>query len=341
MPTGMSSEPMADDPPRPSLHRLAWRALASFRAHQMTDNAASLTYYAMLSLFPALLMVVSLLGLFGAADLATRAANYVTDHGADQTTATTVHDVLQKVTDSSGAKAGVSFAIATVLALNGASGAFGAAGRALNKVHAVNEDRGLVRRKATDLGATLCVLALFVVVLVSLFLGGQIARDLFGTIGLGSAAAGVWSIARWPVAFVAALLAFAVVYAIAPDVEPRRLRWISPGAVTAVVIWLVASAAFGIYIKNFSSYGAAYGAFGAAIVLLLWIYLTANAFLYGAELNAAIERADTAGRSGPPMLTPPPAAPGQGRPPRAVAPRAAGDPAADQASGGPGARSSG
>jgi membrane protein len=332
---------MPDGPSRPSFPRLAWRAVGSFRAHQMTDNAASLTYYAMLSLFPALLMVVSLLGIFGAADLATRAANYVIEQGADPTTAATVHDVLQKVVDSSGAKAGVSFAIAAVLALNGASGAFAAAGRALNKVYAVDEDRGFVRRKATDVGATLCVLVLLVVVLVSLFLGGQVAKDLFGTIGLGSAAASVWGIARWPVAFVAALLAYALVYAIAPDVEPRRLRWISPGAVTAVVIWLLASAVFGVYIKNFSSYGAAYGAFGAAIVLLLWLYLTANAFLLGAELNATIERSDTAGRAGPPMVTPPPGAPGQSRPPVAVAPRSARDPAADQASGGPGERSSG
>jgi membrane protein len=332
---------MADDTPRPSLPRLAWRAAGTFRAHQMTDNAASLTYYAMLSLFPALLMTVSLLGLFGAADLATRGANYVLEHGADPTTAETVRKVLQTVTDASGAKAGVSFAIATALALNGASGAFAAAGRALNKVYAVDEDRGFVRRKATDVAATLCVLALLIVVLVSLFLGGQVAHDLFATIGLGNTAASIWSIARWPVAFVAALLACALVYSIAPDVVPRRLRWISPGAVTAVVIWLLASAAFGIYIKNFSSYGAAYGAFGAAIVLLLWLYLTANAFLYGAELNMAIERADTAGRGGPPMVTPPPGAPGQRRPPVPTAPRQARSPAPDQASGGPGELTSG
>jgi membrane protein len=297
---------MADDAPRPSLPRLAWQAFGTFRAHQMTDNAAALTYYAMLSLFPALLMVVSLLGLFGAADLATRAANYVIDHGADQATADTVRNVLRKVTESSGAKAGISFVLATVLALNGASGAFGAAGRALNKVHAVDEDRGLVRRKATDLAATLVVIVLFIVVLVSLFLGGQVAHDLFGTIGLGSAAASVWSIVRWPVAFVAALLAYALIYGFAPDVDPRRLRWITPGAVAGVLIWLIASGVFGIYIKNFSSYGAAYGAFGAAIVLLLWLYLSATAFLFGAELDMVIERSGTAGRGGPPMVTPPP-----------------------------------
>jgi membrane protein len=143
------------------------------------------------------------------------------------------------------------------------------------------------------------------------------------------------------VAFVAALLAYAVIYAFAPDAEPRRFRWITPGAVAGVLIWLIASALFGIYIKNFSSYGAAYGAFGAAIVLLLWLYLSANAFLFGAELNMAIERADAAGRGGPPMVTPPPTASGQDRGPARTAARTARDRKPDQAPGGPDERSSG
>ena len=177
-----------------------------------------------------------------------------------------------------------------VLGLNGASGAFGAAGRALNVVHGVEEDRGFVKRKLTNLGWTLVVITLLAVVLVALFLGGDIARDLFDSVGLGDTAATLWSVGRWPVALLATVIAFAIVYAFAPNVQPRRLRWITPGAAVAVAVWLLASVAFAVYVRGFSSYGAAYGAFGAAIILLLWLYLTANAFLFGAELDATIER---------------------------------------------------
>lgn len=294
--------------PRTPPLKLAWRAVATYRAHGMTDHAAALTYFAMLSLFPALLVGVALLGLLGEASLATDAANYVADRGADEATATVIKDSLQTLFESSGSGVGIALALSVLLGLNGASGAFAAAGRALNTVNAVDEDRGFVRRKVTDLGWTLVVIALFAVVLVSLFLGGGIADDLFGTVGLGEPAAAVWSVARWPVALLAALLGFALVYAFAPDVEPRRLRWLTPGAAVAVTVWILASIGFAVYVRGFSSYGAAYGAFGAAIILLLWLYLTANAFLFGAELDVTLDREAGAGHAGPPMVSPPPTA---------------------------------
>lgn len=315
-------------------------AVTTFRRNQMTDNAASLTYFAMLSLFPALLAGVALLGLFGGESLATDAADYVLRNGADSTTATTLQDTLKKLSESGSGAAGFALVVSLLLALNGASGAFAAAGRALNKVYGVEEDRGFLRRKVTDIGTTVLVIALFLVVLVALFVGGGIAEDLFGKIGLGSTAAMIWSVARWFVAFFVAVVAFGVVYAVAPDVSPKRFRWISPGAVFGVAIWLVASALFGIYLKGFSSYGAAYGVFGAAIALLLWLYITTNAFLLGAELNASIERLQTAGRGGPPPPSPPPAADPDGRF-TASAPRSARAPDPAQASGGPGRSSAG
>jgi membrane protein len=185
---------------------------------------------------------------------------------------------------------GATLVVSVLLALNGASGAFGAAGRALNVVYEAKDDRGFVRRKLTDLAATLVVIVLFAIVLAAIFLGGQIAHDLFAKIGLGDTAASIWSYARWPVAVVAAMLAYGLVYRVAPDIRPPPARWITPGAIVGVVLWIVLSAGFAIYIRNFSTYGAAYGAFGAAIVLLLWLYLSANAFLFGAELNAELER---------------------------------------------------
>lgn len=273
------------------------RAGKSFLAHQMTDRAATLTYYAMMSLFPALLIGVTLLGLVGQQGLVTDATNYLLDHGVDQDTANVVRRVLNNMVNTSGGALGATLIISVLLALNGASGAFGASGRALNLVYGVEESRGMVRRKVTDLGATLAVIVLFAVVLAAIFLGGQIADDLFGKIGIGATAATIWSYVRWPVALVAAAVAYGIVYGMAPDIEPRRIRWITPGAAFGVGLWILLSIGFSIYVRNFSSYGAAYGAFGAAIVLLLWLYLSANAFLFGAELNAELERRAASGSS--------------------------------------------
>ena len=266
------------------------RAGKSFLAHQMTDRAATLTYYAMMSLFPGLLVGVTLLGLFGQQGLVTDATNYLTDHGLDGETAKVVSKVLRNMVNASGGALGVTLVVSLLLGLNGASGAFGAAGRALNVVYDVEESRGMVRRKVTDIATTLVVIVLFAVVLAAIFLGGQIADDLFGKIGLGSSAATIWSYARWPVALVAATVAYGLVYGIAPNIVPRHIRWITPGAAVGVGLWIALSLAFSIYVRNFSSYGAVYGAFAAAIILLLWLYLSANAFLFGAELNAELER---------------------------------------------------
>jgi len=304
----MTDAPGFDRAGRASFPAVLKGAFGQFRAHQMTDFAGVLTYFAMMSLFPALLLGVTILGLFGQQGLVSDATDYLLRNGADPATAAVVRNALNKIISASGGALGFALIISILLAINGASGAFAAAGRALNAVYGVEEDRGFVRRKAVDIACTLVVLVLFAIVLVGIFLGGQIADDLLGRIGLGGTARAVWSIARWPVALGAAMIAYGLVYAVAPNVVPRRWRWLTPGAAFGVVLWIALSLAFAIYIRNFSSYGAAYGAFGAAIVLLLWLYLSANAFLFGAEVNAEIERQDRAGRAGPPVPTPPPSA---------------------------------
>jgi membrane protein len=242
------------------------------------------------------------------ASRAASAVDYFARQGADAATQDAVRKVMDNIVSASGGAVSVALVISILIALNGASGAFGAAGRALNRVYAVEEDRGFVRRKLNDLGITLVIVVLLLVVVAALFLGGGFAEDLLGSIGLGSTASTVWLVVRWPIALAGMLGAYGLIYAYAPDIEPRRLRWITPGAATGVVIWIVASIGFGIYIKNFSSYGAAYGAAGAVIVLLLWLWLSSCAFLFGAELNAELERAAAAGRGGPPSLSPPPTA---------------------------------
>src|SRR4051794_6598055 len=209
----------------------------------MTDAAGTLTYFAMMSLFPALLLGVTLLSVFGQQSLVREASDYLLRHGADPKTAGVVRDALDKVISSSGGAIGFALVISIVLGLNGASGAFGAAGRALNVVYGVHETRGFLRRKLTDIACALVVIVVFAIVLVGLFLGGQIADDLLGRIGLGSTAKAVWSIVRWPVALVAAMVGDALVYAFAPNIIPRRLRWITPGAALGVLLWLGPSGA--------------------------------------------------------------------------------------------------
>lgn len=303
-----ADRPPAEGPSASSLPGAAKRAFAKFRADQMTDAAASLTYYAMLSLFPLLVATVSLFSLFGDASTVTHFVDYLAKQGADAETRDAVNAVLTNMVESSSGGASIAFAISVAVALNGASGAFAAAGRALNIVYAVDEDRGFVRRKLIDIGMTLVVIVLVMVLAVALFLGGGIVEDVFGVVGLGTTAADVWLFARWPLALVAAMAAYAIVYAFAPDIHPRKLRWISPGAVAGVVTWLIASVALGVYVRTFADY-AAYGAFGAALVVLLWLWVSGLAFLFGAELNAELEREQSAGRAGPPPLTPPPASP--------------------------------
>ena len=275
--TGVPREALAEPAPRPGLGGALKRAVKMFQAHGMTDWGASMTYYLVMSLFPGLLVTVSLLGLFGGQSLVTESVQYLRDAGAPKDVVDAVQASLQGLIESSGAKAGFGLVVGLALGINGASGAFGAAGRAMNKVYGVDEDRGFVRKKAQDLGWTLVLIALAMVAMVSVFLGGTIAEDVFGTIGLGDTAATVWIYARWLVALAAMMVLFAIVYAYAPDLQHRRFRWISPGAVLGVVIWILGSAAFFFYVSNFGNYGATYGAFAGAIVLLLWLYLTSLA----------------------------------------------------------------
>jgi membrane protein len=263
-------------------------AFARFRRDMITDNAAALTYYALLSLFPALLFSAALLGAFGQQGLIDNAASYLRDAGAPQSTVDSVTSALASAQEQRG-RAVVALIVGLALSLNGASGAFGAAGRALNKIFRVEEGRGFVRRKVTDLAWTLCVMVLALITLVLIFLGGGVASDVLGKIGLGDTAATVWLFVRWPLALLVAMTIYAIVYYAAPNAEVRRFRWISPGAVVGVVLWIVASGLFFVYVSNFSSYSATYGAFAGAVILLVWLWVTSIAFLFGAELNAVVD----------------------------------------------------
>jgi membrane protein len=264
------------------------RAFKRFQADQMTDRAAGLTYYSLLSLFPALLFGVAALGFFGQGGLIANAADYLRTAGAPSQTV----DAVTKALASAQSQRGTAFTaliIAMATSLYGASGAFGAVGRALNLVFRVDEGRGFVHKKLHDLGWTAVLLVLSLVTFVLIFVGGQVAKDLLGTIGLGRVAADIWLIARWPAALLVALLIYAIVYFAAPNVEVPRFQFVTPGALMGVFAWIIASAGFFFYVSNFSSYSATYGAFAAGVILLVWLWLTNVVLLLGAELNAVID----------------------------------------------------
>ncbi len=271
-------------------------AFKKFQDDEMTDSAAALTYYMMMSLFPSLLVGVSLLGLLGDKSLVTRAVDYARDNGAPAEVTDALQALLTKTVEATGSAVSGALVLGLAVALYGASGAFGGAGRALNRIYDTGETRNFFAHKLADIGFTLLVILLALVALVSVFLGGNLAGDLFGTIGLGDSAASIWRIARWPVAIGAVLAIYAIVFAFAPDIPAQRRRIITPGGLVGVAIWIVASVGFFFYVSNFGKYGATYGAFAGAVILLLWLYISSIAFLFGAELNSIVDRQGASAR---------------------------------------------
>ena len=180
--------------------------------------------------------------------------------------------------------------ISVLLAFYGTTGVLEASRRALNVVFEIDNGRSFLRRKLVDVASTVVLLTLALVTGMLVFVGGGFADDLLGFIGLGPKAAKIWSIARWPAALMVAMLAFSFIYYLTPDVKQRSWRWVTPGAVVGVLLWLLASWGFSTYISKVADVGAIYGAFAGAIVLVCWIWLTNVALLFGAELNAEIER---------------------------------------------------
>jgi membrane protein len=266
------------------------RSLRSFYDDQMTHHAAALTYYALMSLFPAVLLALSLLGLLGQYP---ETYDAIVEYLEDVAPASVVDPLdrsLRRAFQSKGTAA-TALAVSVPLAFYGTTGALEAARRALNVVLELDgEGRGFVRRKSLDVASTIVLMALGLVSLTLVFVGGRFARDLLGFVGLGDTAADIWAIARWPGAVLAAMLAFSFIYYVTPDVKQRAFHWVTPGAIVAVLLWLAASYGFSAYVSNLASVGAIYGAFAGAILLVAWLWLTNVALLFGAELNAEIER---------------------------------------------------
>ena len=261
----------------------------SFYDDQMTHHAAALTYYGLMSLFPTALLGLSLLGLIGQyPETYDAIIGYMRDVAPASVVEPLDRSLEQALRDKSTAATGVAISVAVMF--YGTTGALEAARRALNVVFEIENGRSFLRRKLVDVASTVVLLVLVLVTGILVFVGEGFAEDLFGFVGIGPGAAQVWSIARWPAALLVTMLVFSYVYYVTPDVKQRAWRWVTPGAATGVLLWLLASWAFSAYISRVADVGAIYGAFAGAIVLIAWIWLTNVALLFGAELNAEIER---------------------------------------------------
>ncbi|MCR5976652.1 YihY family inner membrane protein [Gordonia jinghuaiqii] len=273
---------------KPSVWFVLRKTAREFSRDQCTDLAAALTYYSVLSLFPALLALVSLLGVFGQGEKTVDAVMTMVEDLGPSSAVDTLRDPIQQLV--SAPSAGLALVLGLAGALWSASGYVGAFGRAMNRMYEVDEGRPIWKLRPIMLLVTLVALLLAAVVALMLAVSGPIAQSIGDAIGLGSTALTVWNIVRWPVVLVFVIVIVALLYWATPNVKQPKFRWISAGAVLAIITWILASALFALYVSNFGSYNKTYGALAGVIVFLLWLWLTNLALLFGAEFDAELER---------------------------------------------------
>jgi membrane protein len=280
-----------DDPT--DLDRRSWlyvlrRTMREFSGDQCTDLAAALTYYAVLALFPAAIALTSLVGLVGQG---TEAVDQVLTIMGDLGASGVVRSVGPTLRELSRSQSvGLGFVLGLAGALWSASGYVGAFGRAMNRIYEIGEGRPVWKLRPAMLLLTAVLVVLVGLTLLGLIVTGPVADEIGDAIGLGSTTVLVVEIVKWPVIAAMVVAVVALLYYFTPNVRQPRFRWVSVGAVLAIATWALASAAFGLYIANFSSYDKTYGALAGVIVFLLWLWLTNLALLFGAELDAELER---------------------------------------------------
>ena len=263
------------------------RTVTEFKEDNLTDWAAALTYYGILAIFPALLALVSIVGLMG--DSATQSLIDNLGEVAPGPAKDIFTSAIENLQENQGA-AGIMLIVGIAVAVWSASGYVSAFMRASNSIYDVEEGRPIWKSVPTRVGTTLVLLLLLALTAVGVVLTGGLAEQVGKVIGLDKTFVEVWDIAKWPVLLAIVSLMFAILYYAAPNVKHPKFRWVSPGGLVAVVLWILASAAFAFYVANFSSYNETYGAIGGVIVFLTWLWITNIAVLFGAELNAELER---------------------------------------------------
>jgi membrane protein len=263
------------------------RTVKEFQDDSLTDWAAALTYYAVLSIFPALIVLVSVLGLVG--ESATQPLIDNLGSVAPGPAKEIFTDAIANLQGSQGA-AGVFFVVGILAAIWSASGYIAAFMRASNAIYDMEEGRPIWKTLPTRVGLTVLLMVLTAISAVAVTLSGGLAEQVGGLIGVGDTAVQIWNIAKWPVLVLFVSFMFAVLYWAAPNVKQAGFKWLTPGSVLAVLGWIVASVAFAFYVANFGSYNKTYGALAGPIVFLVWLWISNIMVLLGAELNAELER---------------------------------------------------
>jgi membrane protein len=269
------------------LTRLSFKEIGE---DELSTRSAALSYYFLGALFPMLLFLVSLVGVFAGPGSQMR-ETIITGLGrlAPGSASDLVHRVIEQTFKSS---TGIKLAAGILGALWAASGGMSAVVTSLNVIYRTPESRPWWKQKLTVVGLTLALAALIIVALVLVLYGGKIGELIASYVGLSKIFAIAWKLLQWPVSFGAMFLSFSLIYYFAPNLKERRWYWVTPGAVTGVAIWLLASLGFRIYLHFFNSYSATYGSLGAAVILMLWLYITGFAILIGGEVNWVIENED-------------------------------------------------
>ncbi|MEA2402350.1 MAG: rane protein [Thermoleophilaceae bacterium] len=263
------------------------RTVREFKEDNLTDWAAALTYYGVLAIFPALIVLVSVLGLIGSS--ATQPLIDNLGKVAPGPAQEIFTSAIKNLQGSKGA-AGVLFIVGLAGALWSASGYVAAFMRASNSIYDMPEGRPVWKTLPLRVGLTLVLLVLLAISAVAVTLTGGLAKEVGGVLGLSDSAITVWNIAKWPVLLVVVSFMFALLYWAAPNVKHPKFRWVSPGGVLAVIGWVIASAAFAFYVASFASYNKTYGALAGPIVFLVWLWISNIVILLGAEFNAELER---------------------------------------------------
>jgi membrane protein len=271
--------------PKPTTGGTLKRTVKEFSEDNLTDWAAALTYYGVLALFPALIALVSIVGLLVDPDELSDALTTIVPGSA----AATINPVIEQIASNT-ATAGLGLVIGLAAAIWSASGYVGAFTRAANIVYETPEGRKVWKLKPLQLLVTLIGVLFAAVIVAAVVLSGPVADAVGQALGLGSGVTTVWNIAKWPVIVVLVGLMIAVLYYATPNVRLRGFRFVSPGAAVAILVWAVASAAFAFYVANFGSYNKTYGALAGVVIFLVWFWLTNVALLFGIELDAEIER---------------------------------------------------
>lgn len=265
--------------------RKTWR---EFGEDQCTDLAAALTYYSVLSIFPAAIALLSVLGVVGQAESAVDTVLEVLDPLVSPSILGDIEPVLRTLAASQ--SAGWLLVVGLLGALWSASGYIGAFGRAMNRIYEIGEGRPVWKLRPAQILLTIVLLLLVALAVVMLAVTGPVAESVGDVIGLGSTAVLVWDIAKWPVIALVAIVAVALLYYATPNVKQPRFRWISVGAAVALLIWVLASVGFSFYVANFASYNKTYGSLAGVVIGLLYLWITNLALLFGAELDSELER---------------------------------------------------